>query len=227
MCVVVDPEIVEVTPNSSNERLVLLGHRPMPLATTVVVDGHYGSSQARLSGLPGHVPAPPPAASAPIRRKPQKVEAPRTFPSCLLQRWSPEINESGLFRVKAQAKSFQSFAQYSHHALCIFRVTGVPASACPLEIVCTRLSLRPESPGGVNGISQFTGPSSSCAPRPYTPPGVPSPRPLPGKLQGSLPTCRAQLWSGGFRTHWTTHRFSSRFRHLLPIGPASTGRFHE
>jgi hypothetical protein len=32
-----------------------------------------------------------------------------------------------------------------------------------------------------------------------------SPMPLPTPAQGLLPTRRAQLWSGGFRTRWTTH----------------------
>jgi len=32
-----------------------------------------------------------------------------------------------------------------------------------------------------------------------------SPTPLPTSAQGSLPTCRARLWSDGFRTRWTTH----------------------
>jgi len=109
---------------------------------------------------------------------------------------------------------------------------------------------------GMIRISQLTGPSSSCAPRSYTPPDVPSPRPFTARgttafelretldirydpisrlhSRGSharVPThqpsgypknCKAHyrpagllLWSGGFRTHWTTHRFSLRLRHLL------------
>jgi hypothetical protein len=37
-----------------------------------------------------------------------------------------------------------------------------------------------------------------------------SPTRLPAPAQGSLPTCRAQLWSGRFRTRWTTNQVSVR-----------------
>ena len=35
-----------------------------------------------------------------------------------------------------------------------------------------------------------------------------SPDGYPLRRKASLPTCRAQLWPGGFRTRWTTHRIS-------------------
>jgi len=38
-----------------------------------------------------------------------------------------------------------------------------------------------------------------------------SPMPLPTPAQGLLPTRRAQLWSGGFRTRWTTHPNFQKF----------------
>ena len=35
------------------------------------------------------------------------------------------------------------------------------------------------------------------------------------RCKDSLPACRAQLWPDGFRTRWTTYRFSRTHRHLL------------
>ena len=44
------------------------------------------------------------------------------------------------------------------------------------------------------------------------------------RCKDSLPACRAQLWPGGFRTRWTTHRLSRSFATSFPIGPAYPGR---
>jgi hypothetical protein len=44
------------------------------------------------------------------------------------------------------------------------------------------------------------------------------------RCKGSLPACRAQLWPGGFRTRWTTHRISRSVATSFPIGPAYPGR---
>ncbi len=51
--------------------------------------------------------------------------------------------------------------------------TGFPRSFCCGAPLAAR-------PRGDVGVSQVTGPSSSCAPRPDTPPGPPFPRPLTG-----------------------------------------------
>jgi len=45
-----------------------------------------------------------------------------------------------------------------------------------------------------------------------------SPAGLRPSAQGSLPTCRARLWSDGFRTRWTTN-WISRSHRLPPVPP--------
>ena len=47
---------------------------------------------------------------------------------------------------------------------------------------------------------------------------------LPQSLQDSLLACRAQLWPGGFRTHWMTNDISERFTSFFPYRPALPGR---
>ena len=48
----------------------------------------------------------------------------------------------------------------------------------------------------------------------------------PHRRKALLPACRAQLWPGGFRTHWTTHRISVGIATSFPFGPALPGRFY-
>jgi hypothetical protein len=47
----------------------------------------------------------------------------------------------------------------------------------------------------------------------------------PQRRKALLPACRAQLWPGGFRTHWTTYRISAGIATSFPFGPALPGRF--
>ena len=154
--------------------------------------------------------------------------------------------------------------------LLLGRDSRASASAFPSEIWSPGLRLPGRTLRGVSRISQVTGPSSSCAPRSITPPGVPSPRPPfscghgatafrndsplgtwnflfvsrpyprgshvrrpthrrdshPQRRKALLPACRAQLWPGGFRTHWTTYRISVGIATSFPFGPALPGRFY-
>jgi len=48
----------------------------------------------------------------------------------------------------------------------------------------------------------------------------------PQRRKALLPACRAQLWPGGFRTHWTTYRISVGIATSFPFGPALPGRFY-
>ena len=48
------------------------------------------------------------------------------------------------------------------------------------------------------------------------------------RSQGSLPACRAQLWPGGFCTHWMTYDISGKVSPpFLPNRPALPGRFSD
>jgi len=48
----------------------------------------------------------------------------------------------------------------------------------------------------------------------------------PQRRKALLPACRAQLWPGGFRAHWTTYRISVGIATSFPFGPALPGRFY-
>ncbi len=70
-----------------------------------------------------------------------------------------------------------------------------------------------------------------CVSRPY-PRGSHVRRPThrrdgyPQRRKALLPACRAQLWPGGFRAHWTTYRISVGIATSFPVGPALPGRFY-
>ena len=48
----------------------------------------------------------------------------------------------------------------------------------------------------------------------------------PKRRKALLPACRAQLWPGGLRAHWTTYRISVGIATSFPFGPALPGRFY-
>ena len=66
----------------------------------------------------------------------------------------------------------------SGRVLILIRKYAVTRSRAPVGDCLFQAPRRPDLSQGMNGISQFAGPSSSCAPRPNTPPDAPSPSPL-------------------------------------------------
>src|SRR5439155_2899485 len=75
-------EVVEVASQASTERGVLCLNRLMPMASTPIVDGLLGPSQARPPSLAPHPPVTC-AGTPPIEREPQKVKGGRTLTALL------------------------------------------------------------------------------------------------------------------------------------------------
>ena len=108
--VAVDAEVVEVASQTSTERGVLRLNRLVPMASTPVVEGLLGPSQARPPSLAPHPPATF-AGTPPIEREPQKVEGGRTF-AALLRLWrTPEGQQPRLVRVEGQSEAPQPLAR--------------------------------------------------------------------------------------------------------------------
>src|SRR5215468_4390993 len=74
--VAADAEVIEVASQTSTERGVLGLNRLMPMASTPVVDGLLGPSQARPPSLAPHPPMTL-SGTYPIKREPQKVKGGR------------------------------------------------------------------------------------------------------------------------------------------------------
>jgi hypothetical protein len=107
-----------VASQMSTERGVLWLNRLMPMASTPVVDGLLGPSQARPPRLAPHPPvtcAGPP----PIEREPHKVKGGRTL-TALLRRWrTPKGHQPCLVRVQGQSEAPQPFLKHRQHPSCI------------------------------------------------------------------------------------------------------------
>jgi hypothetical protein len=107
-----------VAPQTSTERGVLLLHRPMPMATTPVVDGLLGPSEARPPCLAPHPPVTFPCAR-PIERAPQKVQGSRSF-APLRRLWrTPQGQPPRLGRVQGEAEAPQPCAEHAYDTSCI------------------------------------------------------------------------------------------------------------
>jgi hypothetical protein len=107
-----------VASQTSTERGVLGLHRLMPMASTPVVDGLLGPSQARPPRLAPHPPVTL-TGTCPIKREPQKVKGGWTF-ATLLRLWRmPEGQQPRFVRVEGQAEAPQPLAKYRHHSPCI------------------------------------------------------------------------------------------------------------
>src|SRR4029434_26138 len=92
-------EVVEVASQTSTERGVLCLNRLMPMASTPVVDGLLGPSQARPPRLAPHPPVTC-TGTDPIKREPQKVKGGWTF-ATLLRLWRmPEGQQPRFVRVE-------------------------------------------------------------------------------------------------------------------------------
>src|SRR2546422_1828958 len=116
--VAADAEVVEVASQTSTERGVLCLNRLMPMASTPVVDGLLGPSQARPPSLASHPPVTC-AGTPPIKRKPQKVKGGRTL-TALLHRWrTPKGQQPWLIRVQGQSEALQPFLTYRQHPSCV------------------------------------------------------------------------------------------------------------
>jgi len=111
-------EGVEVTSQTSTERGVLCLNRLMPMASTPIVEGLCGPSQARPPSLAPHPPVTVPG-TRPIKREPHKGKGGRTL-TALLRRWrTPKGQQPGLDRVEGQSEAPQPFLQHHPHPPCI------------------------------------------------------------------------------------------------------------
>src|SRR5215471_8841346 len=81
--VAADPAGVEVAAQTASERGVLCLKRLVPVASTPVVEGLLGPSEARPPGLAPHPPTTL-SGTRPRERAPQKVAGGQTFPAVLL-----------------------------------------------------------------------------------------------------------------------------------------------
>ena len=86
------------------ERGVLCLDRLVPMATTPVVEGLLGPSEARPPCLAVHPPSTLPG-PRPIAREAQKVEGGRTCPTLLPLRRTPKGQEPRLVRVEVQSET--------------------------------------------------------------------------------------------------------------------------
>src|SRR5215216_6833842 len=102
--VAADAEVVAVAAHALTERGVLCLERLVPMATTPVVEGLLGPSEARPPCLAAHPPSPLPR-PRPIAREAQKVEGGRTCPTLLPLRRTPKGQEPRLVRVEVQSET--------------------------------------------------------------------------------------------------------------------------
>src|SRR5207244_7204384 len=93
--VAADAEVIAVASQTSTERGVLGLNRLMPMASTPVVDGLLGPSQARPPSLAPHPPVTF-TGTCPIKREPQKVKGGRTFATRLRLCRRPEGHRARL-----------------------------------------------------------------------------------------------------------------------------------
>ncbi len=98
------------------ERGVLILNRPMPMASTPVVDGRLRPSKARPPCLTRHPPMTL-AASRPIEREAQKVKGGRTFTPLLRLRRTPKGQQAGFVRMEGQSIHSHPLSQQHQHPL--------------------------------------------------------------------------------------------------------------
>ena len=101
---------------TSTERGVLCLNRLMPMASTPVVEGLLGPSQARPPRLAPHPPVPC-AGTRPLEREPQKVKGGRTFPALLFLWRTPKGHQPRLVRVQGQSEAPQPLAEHRQHSM--------------------------------------------------------------------------------------------------------------
>jgi hypothetical protein len=107
-----------VASQTSPERGVLCLNRLMPMASTPLVEGLLGPSQARPPRLAPHPPVTVPG-TPPLKRAPQKVKSGRTL-TALLRRWrTPQGQPPCLGRVEGQSEAPQPFLQHHPPPPCI------------------------------------------------------------------------------------------------------------
>jgi hypothetical protein len=82
--VLVHAKVDKVPAYSTDQRFVLQGNRPVPLAAAKVVGISDCLRKASLAGLAGHMPARSPAIPAPIHRESKEVEVARTLSALLI-----------------------------------------------------------------------------------------------------------------------------------------------
>src|SRR5262245_19635381 len=102
--VAADTEVVEVAAQTSSERGVLGLNRLVSVASTPVVEGLLGPSEARPPGLAPHPPTTL-SGTRPIAREPQKVEGGQTFAVVLLLWWTPKGQQPRLVWVESQSEA--------------------------------------------------------------------------------------------------------------------------
>jgi hypothetical protein len=113
-----DAEVIAVASQASTERGVLCLDRLMPVATTPVVDGLFGPSEACPPCLAPHPPVTL-TGTCPIERKSQKVEGGRPFPTLWCLWRTPKGPQPGFVRVQGQSEAPSPFAEYCHSPPCI------------------------------------------------------------------------------------------------------------
>jgi hypothetical protein len=117
--VVIDPEVVEVSLDAAREPAVLDRDRLMPMTSAVVGHGLDRPLQASRASLPGQMPAGAPVIPAPIDRKAQEIQGPRTLPAILSSRRTPKLDQSSLVRVQTELQSLHPLLQGHLRSLCV------------------------------------------------------------------------------------------------------------
>jgi hypothetical protein len=128
LVIVIHSDVDKMPPYPTDQRSVLHGYRLVPLASAKVIGVFDRPRKARLSGFACHMPARPPAISAPIHRKSQKVKAARTFPASLIYRRPSELYQTCLFRVKTQVVLLKTLIQNSPYHIMVRCSGGICAS---------------------------------------------------------------------------------------------------
>jgi hypothetical protein len=103
----------------TDQRFVLHSDRLVPLAAAQVVGVFNRLRKACSTGLASYVPTRSLAIPAPIHRESKKIKTARTLSTFLIDRWSPEVYQPCLFRVKTQVVPPKSPTNHIHHPLCV------------------------------------------------------------------------------------------------------------
>src|SRR6202142_2590373 len=158
--VAVDAKVAEVTLDAPRERGVLLLDRLLPMASAPLGGGRRGPAHgapARRARLEARHPTAR-LSTAPMHRETQKVESCRALAARASRVGTPEGQQAGLFRMKAQSVPLEAQSQDPHHPFRVVlpfeaddKVVGVANQLCLSLKSREHVALAPLVADGVRG----------------------------------------------------------------------------